>query len=154
MPWRHDSYGNIKQQHYKVETESKAFDEWCKRNSVSRNTRTRCRGCCHSGVAPTSQQIGGERLLPTSIWRLGWGVHEALSHSHALSCHRCLLCVHVGNIQHSYRHTSFIERCLDCCILPCCAVLLPCCVLSAAQGRHQAAAQDVGAQPRQTHHSC
>lgn len=36
------SYGNIKQQHYKVETESKEFDNWCKRNAVS----ICCMGCC------------------------------------------------------------------------------------------------------------
>jgi hypothetical protein len=29
------SYCNIKQQAYKVETESRSFDDWCKRNNVS-----------------------------------------------------------------------------------------------------------------------
>jgi hypothetical protein len=31
----HCSYGNIKQQAYKVETESRSFDDFCKRNNVS-----------------------------------------------------------------------------------------------------------------------
>ena len=29
------SYGNVKQQAYKPENESRAFDDWCKRNAVS-----------------------------------------------------------------------------------------------------------------------
>jgi hypothetical protein len=48
----HCSYGNVKQQAYKVETESRSFDDFCKRNSVSRAVSC-CFVCCGSkgGVA-------------------------------------------------------------------------------------------------------